>query len=325
MRLRLSRRQFLDIAAGLAALPICSRSVWALDYPTRAVRLIVGFPPGSLSDVMGRQLAQWLSQRLGQEFIVDNRPGADENIATEAVVRASPDGYTLLLVALPNAVNPSLYKNLKFDFIRDIAPVAGIARSTGVMVVPKSFPAKTVPEFIAYAKSNPGKINMASAGIGSFPFCAGELFKFKTGVDLVHVPYRGSYVPDLLAGRVQVCFPPAPVVIAQVRNGNLVALGVTGATRSKALPDVPAIGEFVPGYEATVWNGVGAPRNTPPAIVDKLNSAVNAALADPAYQAKLANIGSAPMSMTPTEFGKFIVDETARWGKVLQLAHVKPQ
>ena len=325
MRLKFSRRQFLNIAAGVAALPVCSRSVWALDYPTRAVRLIVGFPPGSLSDVMARLLAQWLSQRLGQEFLVDNKPGADENIATEAVVRASPDGYTLLLVALQNAVNPSLYKSLNFDFIRDIVPVASIARSTGVMVVPASFPAKTVPEFIAYAKANPGKINMASAGVGSFPFCAGELFKFKAGVDLVHVPYRGSYVPDLLAGRVQVCFPPAPVVVAQVRKGNLRALGVTDTTRSTALPDVPAIGEFVPGYEATVWNGVGAPRNTPPAIVEKLNGAVNAALADPAYQAKLANIGSTPMSMTPTEFGKFIADETTRWGKVLQLAHVKPQ
>lgn len=325
MRLKLSRRQFLDIAAGVAALPACSNPVWALDYPTRAVRLIVGFPPGSLSDVMARQLAQWLSQRLGQEFLVDNKPGADENIATEAVVRASPDGYTLLLVALPNAVNPSLYKNMSFDFIRDIVPVASIARSTGVMVVPPSFPAKTVPEFIAYAKSNPGKINMASAGAGSFPFCAGELFKFMAGIDLVHVPYRGSYVPDLLAGRVQVCFPPAPVVIAQVRKGNLMALGVTDAKRSKALPDVPAIGEFVPGYEATVWNGVGAPKNTSAAIVDTLNAAVNAALADPAYQAKLANIGSAPMSMTPTEFGKFIADETARWGKVLKLANVQPQ
>jgi len=325
MRLELSRRQFLDIAAGVAALPAFSRPVWALDYPTRAVRLIVGFPPGSLSDVMARPLAQWLSQRFGQEFIVDNRPGADENIATEAVVRASPDGYTLLLVALPNAVNPSLYKNLNFDFIRDIAPVASIARSTGVMVVPASFPAKTVPEFIAYAKSNPGKINMASAGTGSFPFCAGELFKFTAGVDLVHVPYRGSYVPDLLAGRVQVCFPPAPVVIAHIRAGKLRVLGVTTAMRSKALPDVPAIGEFVPGYEASVWNGVGAPRNTPAAIVDKLNSAVNAALADPAHQAQLANIGSEAMSMTPTEFGKFIADETARWAKVLKLAGVKPQ
>lgn len=325
MRLELSRRQFLDIAAGVAALPACSRAVWALDYPTRAVRLIVGFPPGSLSDVLARPLAQWLSQRLGQEFIVDNRPGADENIATEAVVRASPDGYTLLLVALPNAVNSSLYKNLQFDFIRDIAPVASIARSTGVMVVPPSFPAKTVPEFIAYAKSNPGKINMASAGTGSFPFCAGELFKFMAGVDLVHVPYRGSYVPDLLAGRVQVCFPPAPVVIAQIRKGNLVALGVTGAMRSKALPGVPSIGEFVSGYEASVWNGVGAPKNTPAAIVDKLNSAVNAVLADPAHQAQLANLGSEPLSMTPAEFRKFIADETARWAKVLKFAGVKPQ
>lgn len=325
MRLELSRRQFLDIAAGVAALPACSRAVWALDYPTRAVRLIVGFPPGSLSDVLARPLAQWLSQRLGQEFIVDNRPGADENIATEAVVRASPDGYTLLLVALPNAVNSSLYKNLQFDFIRDIAPVASIARSTGVMVVPPSFPAKTVPEFIAYVKSNPGKINMASAGTGSFPFCAGELFKFMAGVDLVHVPYRGSYVPDLLAGRVQVCFPPAPVVIAQIRKGNLVALGVTGAMRSKALPGVPSIGEFVSGYEASVWNGVGAPKNTPAAIVDKLNSAVNAVLADPAHQAQLANLGSEPLSMTPAEFRKFIADETARWAKVLKFAGVKPQ
>lgn len=324
MRLELSRRQFLTIAAGVAALPAASRPAWALDYPTRSVHLIVGFPPGSLSDVLARPLAQWLSQRLGEQIVVDNKPGADENIATEAVVRAAPDGYTLLLVALPNAVNPSLYKNLQFDFIHDIAPVASIARSTGVMVVPTSFPAKTIPEFIAYAKSNPGKINMASAGTGSFPFCAGELFKSMTGTNLVHVPYRGSYVPDLLAGRVQVCFPPLPVVVAQVRAGKLVALGVTSAERSKALPGVPTIGEFVSGYEATVWNGVGAPKNTSAAIVDKLNSAVNAAIADPAHQAQLANLGSVSMSMTPTEFGKFIVDETARWGKVLKLAGAKP-
>ncbi len=325
MRFELSRRQFLDIAAGTAALPACSRTVWALDYPTRPVRMIVGFPAGSLSDVLARPVAQWLSQRLGQQVIVDDRPGADANIATEAVVRASPDGYTLLLVSLPNAVNASLYKSLDFDFIRDIAPVASIARSAGVMVVTPSFPAKTVPEFIAYAKSNPGKINMASAGVGSFPFCAGELFKFMAGIDLVHVPYRISYVPDLLAGRVQVSFPPLPVVIAQIRADKLVALAMTGAMRSKAFPGVPTIGEFVSGYEASVWNGVGAPRNTSAAIVDKLNSAVNATLADPAMQARLADLGSVPMSMTPTEFGKFIVDETARWAKVLKLADVKPE
>jgi tripartite-type tricarboxylate transporter receptor subunit TctC len=324
MRHKLSRRQILDIAAGIATLSACSRTVWALDYPTRSIRMIVGFPAGSVADVLARPMAQWLSQRLGEQVIVDDRPGASSNIATEAVVRASPDGYTLLLVTLPNAVNASLYKSLSFDFIRDIAPVAGIARSTGVMVVPPSFPAKTVPEFIAYAKSNPGKINMATAGAGSFPFCAGELFKSMAGIDLVQVPYRGSYVPDLLAGRVQVCFPPLPVVIAQIRAGKLVALGVTGATRSKALPGAPAIGEFVSGYEATVWDGVGAPRNTSTAIIDKLNSAVNAALADPANQAKLADLGSVPMSMTPAEFHKFIVDETARWAKVLKLAHVKP-
>ncbi len=325
MRLELSRRRFLDIAAGAVALPASSRAAWALDYPTRPVRLIVGFPAGSLSDVLARPVAQWLSQRLGQQVIVDDRPGADANIATEAVVRASPDGYTLLLVSLPNAVNASLYKSLDFDFIRDIAPIASIARSTGVMVVAPSFPAKTVPEFIAYAKSNPGKINMASAGTGSFPFCAGELFKFMAGVDLVHVPYRGSYVPDLLAGRVQVSFPPLPVVVGQIRAGKLTALAVTGAVRSKALPGVPTIGEFVSGYEASVWNGVGAPKDTSAAIVDKLSSAVNAALAEPAHEAQLADLGSAAMSMTPAEFGKFIVEETARWAKVLKFAQVKPE
>jgi tripartite-type tricarboxylate transporter receptor subunit TctC len=323
--MKLPRRKFLRLAAGAAALPTMSRAASALDYPTRPVRMIVGFPAGSLSDILARPLAQWLSQRLGQQVIVDDRPGADANIATEAVVRAAPDGYTLLLVSLPNAVNPSLYKSLDFDFIRDIAPVASIARSAGVMVVTPSFPAKTVPEFIAYAKSNPGKVNMASAGVGSFPFCAGELFKFMAGVDLVHVPYRGSYVPDLLAGRVQVSFPPMPVVIAQIRAGKLRALAVTTATSSAALPGVPTIGEFVPGYEASVWNGVGVPRTTSAAIVDKLNATVNAALADPAMQARLADIGSVPMSMTPAEFGKFIVGETARWAKVLKFAGVKPQ
>ena len=325
MRLELSRRRFATIAAGAAALPAFSRPVWALDYPTRPVRLIVGFPAASLSDILARPLAQWLSQRLGQDVIVDDRPGADANIATEAVVRASPDGYTLLLVSLPNAVNATLYKSLDFDFIRDIAPVASIARSAGVMVVPPSFPAKTVPEFLAYAKANPGKINMASAGVGSFPYCAGELFKFMAGVEMVHVPYRVSYVPDLLAARVQVSFPPMPVVIAQIRAGKLKALAVTTAKPSPALPDVPPIGQFVPGYEASVWNGVGVPRNTPAAIVDTLNGAVNAALADPAMQAKLADIGSVPMSMTPAEFGKFIVEETARWAKILKFAGVKPQ
>ena len=325
MRFELSRRHFLDIAAGVAALPGFTRPVWALDYPTRPVRLIVGFFPGSVSDVLARVVAQWLSQRFGQQVIVDDRPGADANIATEAVVRAAPDGYTLLLVSLPNAVNPSLDKSLDFDFIRDIVPVASIARSAGVMAVAPSFPAKTVAEFIAYAKSNPGKINMASAGIGSFGFCAGELFKFMTGTDLVDVPYRGSYVPDLLAGRVQVSFVPVPVVIAQIKAGKLRALAVTSAMRSAALPGVPTVGEFVSGYESSVWNGVGVPRNTPTAIVDKLNSAVNAGLADPAMQARFADIGSVPMAMTPAEFRKFIVDETARWAKVLKFAGVKPQ
>jgi tripartite-type tricarboxylate transporter receptor subunit TctC len=325
MGVQLSRRYFLDMAAGAAALSTLSRPVWALDYPTRPLRLIVGFPAGSLSDVLARPVAQWLSQRLGQPVIVDDRPGADANIATEAVVRASPDGYTLLLASLPNAVNPSLYKSLDFNFIRDIAPVASIARSTGVMVVTPSFPAKTIPEFIAYAKSNPGKINMASAGVGSFPFCAGELFKSMAGVNLVHVPYRGSYVPDLLVGRVQVSFPPMPVVVAQIRAAKLRVLGVTTTKPSAALPGVPPIGEFVPGYEASVWNGIGVPRNTPVAVIDKLNGAVNAGLADPAIQAKLADIGSAPMSMTPAAFGKFIVAETARWAKVLKFAGIKPE
>jgi tripartite-type tricarboxylate transporter receptor subunit TctC len=323
--MKLPRRQFLHLAAGAAALSVRSRRAAALDYPTRPVHFIVGFFAGSLSDILARPIAQWLSKRLGQQVIVDDQPGAGANIATEMVVRAPPDGYTLLEATSTNAWNATLYDKLSFVFIRDIAPVGCISRTPGVMAVNPSFPATTVPEFIAYAKANPGKINMASGGIGSLPHVAGELFKFMTGVDMVHVPYRGSYLPDLLGGQVQVAFAPIPTVIEQVRASKLRAVAVTGATPSAALPGIPTVAESVPGYEASAWNGVGAPKGTPAEIIDKLNTEINAALADSTIQARLAELGSVPVSMTPAEFGKLIVDETDRWGKVIRAAGIKAE
>ena len=323
--MKLPRRAFLHLAAGAATLPLVTSVACALDYPKRPVHLIVPFFPGSLSDVLARPIAQWLSKRLAQQFIVDDQPGAGGNLATDMVVRAHPDGYTLLEATSANAWNASLYDKLTFDFIRDIAPVACISRTPGVIVVNPSFPAKTVPEFIAYAKTNPGKINVASGGIGSLPHVAAELFMSMVDVKLVHVPYRSSYLPDLLGGQVQAAFSPIPTVIEQIRAGKLRAIAVTSATPSQALPGIPTVAEFVPGYEATAWNGVGAPKNTPAAIIDKLNDAVNAGLADSQVQARLAQVGSVPAPMMKAEFGKLIVDETEKWGKVFKAAGIKAQ
>ena len=298
---------------------------WALDYPTRPVRIIVAFPAGNASDTIARLAAQGLSERLGQSFVIENRPGAGGNIGAELAVRAPPDGYTLLVASGVNAVNATLYEKLNFNFMRDIAPVASVCRVPDVMVVNPSVPAKTVPEFIAYAKANPGKINMASAGNGSASHLAGELFKMMTGVDLVHVPYRGSFIPDLLGGQVQVVFAPIPVAIAYIRAGKLRVLAVTGAARSKALPDTPTVGELVPGYEASAWYGIGAPEKTPAEIVDKLNKEIAACLADSKIEARLSDLGAIPMPMTSEEFGKFIAAETKKWAKVIHAANIKPQ
>jgi tripartite-type tricarboxylate transporter receptor subunit TctC len=294
--MKLPRRQFLHLAAGAVALPTVSRIALAQTYPTRPVRIIVGFPAGGAADIVGRLMAQWLSERLGQQFIVDNRPGAGTNIAAEAVVRAAPDGYTLLWITTANASNATLYDKLNFNFIRDIAPVANINGLPFVMEVNPSFPAKTVPQFIAYAKANPGEINMASNGIGGIPHLAGELFTMMAGVNMLHVPYRGDApaLTGLLGGQVQVYFSTLPGSIGYIKAGNLRALAVTSATRSDALPDIPTVGEFVPGYEASAWQGIGAPKNTPVEIVDKLNKEINAALADPKIKSRLADLGACP-------------------------------
>jgi tripartite-type tricarboxylate transporter receptor subunit TctC len=321
----LGRRQFLHLAAGAAALPAVSRIAWAQAYPTRPVRIIVPFAPAGSTDIVARLMGQWLSERLGQQFVIDNRPGGGSNIGTEAVVRASPDGYTLLLVGGGNAINATLYDKLNFNFIRDIAPVAGIERHPYVMVVNPSVPAKTVPEFIAYAKANPGKLTMASAGIGSPSHLFGELFKMMAGVDMVHVPYRsgGPALTDLLGGQVQVIFPTTVSSIEYIKTGTLRALAVTTATRSDALPDIPTVGEFVAGYEASAWLGIGAPKATPVEIVDKLNKEINAALADPKLKAKLADLGGTALAGSPADFGKLIADDTEKWGKVVQALNIK--
>jgi len=321
--MKLPRRRFVYLAAG-AALPILPRIASALDYPTRPVRLIVGFFAGSLSDILARLIAQSLSERLKQQVIVENRTGAGSNIAAELVARASPDGYTLLLVPVAvAAVNATLYENLNFNFIRDIAPVACIARTPTVMAVNLSVPVKTVSEFIVYANANPGTINFASGGIGSLPHVAGELFKFMTGVNLTHVAYRGNYLPDVIAGQVQVAFATLPSAIEFIRAGRLRALAVTGATRSPALPDVPTVGETVPGYVVDGDNGIGAPGHTPSEVINKLNDETNAALADPTLRARLAELGSEPRPMTPAELGKSLADETEKWAKVIKFASIK--
>jgi tripartite-type tricarboxylate transporter receptor subunit TctC len=324
---KLPRRTFLHLAAGAAALSALTRFANAQAYPSRPVHWIVGFTPAGGNDIVARLMGQWLSERLGQPFVIENRPGAGTNIATEAVVNAPPDGYTLMLVNMANAINATLYEKLNFNFIRDIAPVAGISRAPLVMAVHPSVPAKTVPEFIAYAKANPGRINMASAGIGSAGHLAGELFKMMAGVNLVHVPYRGNApaLADLIAGQVEVLFPSAASSIEYVRTGKLRGLAVTGATRSDALPDLPTVGDSIAGYETSSLYGIGAPRNTPGEIVDKLNKEVNAALADPKMKARLADLGGVALAGSPAEFGKLIADETEKWAKVIKFAGIKPQ
>jgi tripartite-type tricarboxylate transporter receptor subunit TctC len=323
--MKLPRRRFLRLAAGAAALPPVSRLAWAQAYPTRPVHLVVGFAAGGGQDVLARLLGQWLSERLGQSFVVENRPGAGGNIGAEAVVRAAPDGYTLLVIGPPNAINATLYDKLNFDFVRDIAPVAGISRMPNVMEVNPSFPAKTVPEFIAYAKANPGKINMATGGNGTSNHVSGELFKMMTGVNMVHVPYRGGgpALSDLIGGQVQVMFDNLNSSIEHIRAGRLRPLAVTTMTRSEALPDVPTVNDFVPGYEASVVSGIGAPRNTPLEIIDRLNKEISAALADPKLKARLADLGSVPMPMTPADFGRLIAEETEKWAKVVKFSGAK--
>jgi tripartite-type tricarboxylate transporter receptor subunit TctC len=325
--MKLPRRQFLHLAAGAAVLPVVSRVAWAQAYPTRPVRIVVGLAAGGPADLVARLIAQWLSERLGQPFLVENRTGAATNIATEAVVRAPADGYTLLFVTAANAINTSLYEKLSFNLSRDIVPVASLIRAPSVLEVNPSVPARTVPEFIAYAKANPGKLTMASSGIGAPSHVFGELFKFMTGVNLVHVPYRGAApaVADLVAGQVQVYFDPIPNSIGYIRAGKVRPLAITSATRSEALPDVPTVSEFVPGYEGSFWFGVGAPKATPTEIVDKLNNGINAALADPKIKARLADLGGTVLAGSPADFGKFIADETEKWAKVVKFAGIKAE
>jgi tripartite-type tricarboxylate transporter receptor subunit TctC len=321
--MRLVRRQFLRLAAGAAVLPALTRSAAALTYPTRPVRLIVPFPAGGGPDVAARLLAIWLSDRLGQSFVVEDRPGAGGTIATETVVRAAPDGYTLLCASAANAVNAALYDNLSFNFVRDIAPVARIGNIPFVMVVHPSLPAHSVPEFITYAKANAHKVNMASAGVGSFSHVSGALFNIMSGVDLLHVPYRANFMPDLLAGQVQVAFTTITFSIPYIRSGKLRALAVTSTKRCATLPELPSVADFVPGYEAIGWYGVGAPRKISGDIVDKLNGEINAGLADAKLSARLADVGVEPTPMTPAEFGKLIADDTEKWGKVIRAAGVR--
>ena len=313
----------MHLAAGAAALAAVPRTARAQAYPSRLVRIIVPFPAGQASDTVARLVGQSLSERLAQPFVIENRTGAGGNIGTESVVRATPDGHTLLLMGLSNAMNATLYKKLNFNFIREIAPVASIGGAPYVMVVNSSVPAKTVPEFIAYAKANPSKINMGSSGSGSVSHIFGERFKMMTGVNLVHVPYRGGYVPDLLSGQVQVVFGTISSCIQYIRGGMLRALAVTTTTRSDVLPDIPTLAEFVPGYEASQWYGVGAPKDTPAEVIDKLNTEINAVAADPLIKARLASLGVDPMSMASAAFGKFIADEAEKWGKVIRAANIK--
>jgi tripartite-type tricarboxylate transporter receptor subunit TctC len=324
--MKLPRRKFLQLTGGVAALPAVSRVASAQAYPTRPVRIIVGFPPGSLSDTIARLIGQWLSDRLGQQFVVENRPGAASNLAAEAVVRALADGYTLLLITSANAINATLYDNLSFDLINDIAPVASVVRGPGVMEVNPTFPAKSVPEFIAYAKANPGKINMATSGSGSMLDVYGELFMIMAGVDMMRVPYHGSppALADLMGDRVQVVFDTFAASIALVRAGKVRALAVTTTTRSAALPDVPCLNDFLPGYDASSWEAIAAPKNTPPDIIEKLNKEINAALVDPSMIERFANFGRTTTATSPSEFGKFIAEEKEKWGKVVKFANIKP-
>ena len=325
--MKLPRRNFLHLAAGAATLPAVSRFAWAQTYPTRPVRIIVGFAAGGIADIHARLMGQWLLERLGQPFIIENRPGAGSNIGTEAVVKSPPDGYTLLLATSTNAINATPYDKLSFNFIRDIAPVATISRNAFVMVAHPSMPAKTVPEFIAYAKANPGKINIASAGTGSAGHVFGEWFKMMTGINTVHVPYRGAApaLADLVAGQVQAYFAPTAASIEYIRAGKLRALAVTTATRSEALPDIPAVNEFVPGYEASGWSGFGSPKGTPTEVIDKLNKEINAGLADPKIKAQLADLGSPALAGLPADFSRLIAADTEKWAKVIKFAGIKAE
>ena len=325
--MKLPRRQFLHLAAGAAALPAVSRFAWAQAYPSRPVRIVVGFAAGGGSDIIARLIGQYLSERLGQPFVIENRVGAGGTLAAEAVVRSPPDGYTLLACGSPDEINATLNDKLNFVFLRDVAPIAGIARGPHVLVVHPSFPAKTIPEFIAYAKANPGKVNFGSAGIGTMAHMAPELFKVMAGIDMVHVPYRGlaPALTDLLGGQVQAIFSTTPPAIEHIRAGKLRALAVTSAMRSEALPELPTIGDFLPGYEATFVVGLSAPKIVPAEILDQLNRQINAALADPGIKARLADLGTMPLPMTSTEFGKLLADETEKWGKVIKSAGIKPE
>ncbi len=324
--MKLLRRQFLCLGAGAAALPAVSRVVGAQAYPTRPVRVIVGFAPGQAIDIAMRIIGQRLSERLGQQFIIENRPGGGGSIATEVVVRAPPDGYMLLAIGSNNMINTTLYQKLPYNFSHDIAPVASVYRVPQVMVVNPSFPAKTVPEFIAYAKARPGEISFASAGNGSVAHVTGELFKMMAGVNMLHVPYRGAppALTDLIAGQVHVMFDNMPSSIEHIRAGRLRALAVTATTRLQALPDVPPLGDFVPGFETSAWAGIGAPKNTPAEIIDQLNREINAALADPKMKARLADLGNIGLSLSPAEFGKLIADETEKWSKVVKFSGARP-
>ena len=325
--MKLPRRKFLHLAAGAAALPAFCRHASADSYPSRPAHIIVGYAPGGGNDIVARQMGQWLSQQTGQSFIIENRPGAATNLATEAVVNAAPDGYTLLLAGLPNAINATLYDHLNFNFSKDIAPVAGVAATTLVMVVNPSLSAKTVAEFIAFARTNRGAVNMATDGNGSVPHLAGELFKAMADVDMLNVPYRGTSpsIAALLGGQVQVFFASLPGSIEFIRAGKLRALGVTAAVRSNALPDIPTIGEFVHGYEASLWYGIAAPKKTPADVIDALNREINAGLADPQMRARFADLGSTPIPGSPADFGKLIADETEKWGKIIRAAGIKPE
>ena len=321
--MKLARRQFLNLAAGASALPVASRFAWADTYPSRPVRIVVGFPPGAATDIVARLMAQSLAERLGQQFFVENRPGAGSNVGADVVAQSTPDGYTLLAMTVTNAVNETLYKNLDFDFSRDLMPIARTIRSANVLVVNLSLPAKTVPEFIAYAKANLGKLNYASFGFGTAPNMAAELFNMMTGVKLVHVPYHSSFMPDLLSGQVQLAFLPIPLIIGFIRSGKVRALAVTSATPADALPSIPTIAQTVPGYQADIWHGIAAPKGTPADIVGKLHENINAILADPAMKPKFANLGAEPAPMTTADIDKFIAAEVDKWAKVIKFADIK--
>jgi tripartite-type tricarboxylate transporter receptor subunit TctC len=323
--MKLSRRQVLRLTAGAALLPAASPVAFADDYPSRPVRIVEGYPPGLTPDIVARLVAQSMSERMGQEFIVDNRPGAGSNLAADLVIHSAPDGYTLLGMTITNAVNATLYKNLTFNIVRDVAPVIGTFRSPLVMVINPSMPFRTVPEFLAYAKANPGKINYGSPGYGTANHMAGELLRVLTGIELVHIPYRGSYMPDLLAGQTQVTWAPLATSLEFVRAGKLLVIAMTGTTRSDLLPSVPAMAESVPGYEYYVWHGIGAPKATPTDIIGKLNTAINASLAEPKMKERFAEVGGVAIGGMPAEYGKLIADETEKWGKVVKAANLKAE